>query len=93
MEWEKVRLVDKNGNYTLHAVLKQNVCNNFTLSFNGGEGNWNETKNRWTLKTCFFTMNVTSYWVEASSKKEKGLMVMDNSVVIAEGKGCEGTKR
>ena len=28
--------------------------------------------------------------MEGSSKKEKGLMDMDNSVVIAEGKGIKG---
>ena len=30
--------------------------------------------------------------VEGLSKKEKGLMDMDNSMVIAGGRGCKGTK-
>ena len=30
--------------------------------------------------------------VEGLSKKEKGLMDMDNSVVIVGGRGCKGTK-
>ena len=32
------------------------------------------------------------YWVEGLNKREKGLMDIDNGVVIAEEKGHKGTK-